>query len=154
MNASNLATQINALSQHTDRATKTEQGLPADAQVLVEVTVLEVVVLGEGEQGDAGGVPRGDQGDALAEAEPREIHRDPGRQPGPSQDGVWGEGRDAPPQVGSLFLHAFTNMRDKSLEICNTALRAIKSRSFGQIVPTPQLSLLNAFRGLSSNLMH
>ena len=84
-----------------NRATETEQGLPADAQVLLEV-VHQVILLAEGEQGDVGGVPHGHQRDDLAETQPQEVHGDPGRAPQPGQDGGRGEGRDIAPQVNQL----------------------------------------------------
>ena len=97
-----------------NRATETEQGLSADAQVLVEV-VLEVIVLaGEGEQGDAGGVPHGDPRDDLAEAEPREVHRDTGREPQPGQDGCRGEGRHVAAQVSNRL---FSGASAQSLSV-------------------------------------
>ena len=83
-----------------NRATETEQGLPADAQVLLEV-VHQVILLAEGEQGDVGGVPHGHQRDDLAETQPQEVHGDPGCAPQPGQDGGRGEGRDVAPQVSN-----------------------------------------------------
>ena len=83
---------------------QTEQDLPTAAQtvVLEGVFVVAVVGIAEGEQGGAAGEHDGDPRDGVAEAEPAEVHRHPGRQPQPGQDGGRGEGRDAATQVSSL----------------------------------------------------